>query len=106
MSMASERRKDLRVEWQSAATIRDAEGRQDRPCFVKDLSNGGAKITGVNPSEIPDRFMLRFARGARGLRACKVLWRNGDTLGVAFVNNAAVAGKPKLTRSATRQARA
>jgi hypothetical protein len=62
----------------------DAGKGQWHHCILKDLSDGGGKITGVAVKEVPDRFMLRFARGARGLRECKVVWRSSYDLGIAF----------------------
>jgi hypothetical protein len=89
--MARERRKNFRVEWNSSALIFDSDGIWSQPCVVKDLSNGGAKITSVRVSEIPDQFMLRIVRGSRGTRECNVLWRSSDTLGVAFTDRPAPA---------------
>src|SRR6185437_10553294 len=87
--MARERRKSFRVEWHSAGKIYDPDGDWSYACIVKDFSNGGAKITAVPVSDVPDRFMLRFVRGPRGARACHVLWRSLDTLGVEFTDVAA-----------------
>jgi hypothetical protein len=81
--MARERRENVRVEWASKATIDDGKGHWQH-CVLKDLSDGGGKITGVAVSEVPDRLMLRFARGARGLRECKVIWRSSDGVGIEF----------------------
>jgi hypothetical protein len=81
--MARERRENVRVEWASEATMDDGNGHR-HPCILKDLSDGGAKIIGVAVSEVPDRFTLRFARGARGLRKCKVVWRSAEGVGIEF----------------------
>jgi len=94
--MASERRRNLRVEWNSAASIYDLDGDRSFACTVKDFSNGGAKITSVPVNDVPDRFMLRFFRGSRGARKCHVLWRSLDTLGVEFTD--VVAGAERKTR--------
>jgi hypothetical protein len=84
--MARERRKNFRVEWHSAASIHDPDGAWKHACVVKDLSNGGAQITDLPVSDIPDQFVLRFLRGPRGVRKCQVLWRSLDTLGVEFTD--------------------
>jgi hypothetical protein len=84
--MARERRKNFRVEWNSAASIYDFDGDWSYACVLKDFSNGGAKITEIPVNDVPDRFMLRFFRGPRGVRECHVLWRSLDTLGVEFTD--------------------
>ena len=58
--MARERRKNFRVEWNSAASIYDFDGDWSYACVLKDFSNGGAKITEIPVNDVPDRFMLRF----------------------------------------------
>jgi hypothetical protein len=95
--MAREQRKDLRVQWQSSATIRDVGGRLIRTCILSDLSNGGAKLTTVNATTIPDQFILGIARGRGGSRRCRVLWRRKGMLGVAFTD--AIADEPNAARA-------
>jgi hypothetical protein len=97
--MARERRKNFRVEWNSSASIYDCDGNWGHSCVVKDLSNGGAKITAVPVSDVPDQFMLRIARGSRGTRKCHVLWRSPDALGVEFTDR--FAGAEPNTKRAT-----
>ena len=86
--MARERRKNFRVEWNSSAVFYPQDGKKGSACIVSDFSNGGAKITGVNPSAVPDHFALRLARGLKA-RKCHVLWRSADALGVEFVDQRA-----------------
>ena len=87
--MPRERRKNFRVEWNSAATICD--GDLARPCILANLSNGGARLEGVEADTVPDEFTLRFTRGRRGSRKCRVLWRADHALGVAFIDSPASA---------------
>jgi len=85
--MARERRKKFRVEWNSPATICDAEGGWECSCILSDFSSLGAKITDVQADTIPDEFILRITpRGRR--RKCRVLWRSSssNTLGVVFTD--------------------
>jgi|SRR5215211_1418972 len=82
--MPRERRTNFRVEWNSAATIYDRNGRRARPCIVTNFSNGGAKITGVVPETIADEIMLRLSPHSR-TRRCRVVWRTRDALGVEFI---------------------
>jgi PilZ domain len=81
--MRRERRKYLRVESSSAARI--FYGELVRPCIVSNLSNGGARITGVRAYTFPREFMLRATPHGR-IRKCHVLWRTDDALGVRFVD--------------------
>ncbi len=84
--MRRERRRNIRVEWHSPGKIYDGEGDLLGECVIKDLSNGGAKITGIAVRKVPGEFMLRIARGAVGMRRCHVLWKSATTMGVAFVD--------------------
>jgi hypothetical protein len=91
--MRQERRKNFRVEWNSAATIYDAERQLARPCILSDFSNGGAKITGVMASTVPDEFILRMARGHGRTRHCRVKWRTDDAVGIEFTDRIKSAAK-------------
>ena len=85
--MRRERRKYVRVEWNSPATI--YEGQLARPCIVSNFSNGGAKIVGVKATTIPDEFMLRITPGHGRIRKCRVLWRSDDAIRVQFIDRIA-----------------
>jgi hypothetical protein len=80
--MPRERRKNVRIEWNSPATIHDSERNLARPCILSSFSNGGAQITGVRANTIPDEFVLQITRD--DVRKCRVIWRTDDTLGVRF----------------------
>ncbi|MBV8429363.1 MAG: PilZ domain-containing protein [Hyphomicrobiales bacterium] len=84
--MRRDRRRNIRVEWHSPGKIYDGNGDLLSQCLIKDLSNGGAKITGVVVGKIPNEFTLRIARGAIGLRKCHVLWKNATTIGIEFID--------------------
>jgi hypothetical protein len=79
-----EQRKNFRVDWNVPATIYDVDRHLERPCVLSDLSNGGAKLTGIRASTIPDEFRLRTPLGDR--RACRVVWRTENALGVKFTD--------------------
>jgi len=81
--VSRDRRKNFRVEWNSAATIHDRRGRRVRPCVVANFSNGGAKIIGIRPDTVPDEFILRITPHSPP-RKCHVIWRSADALGVEF----------------------
>jgi hypothetical protein len=96
MQMRGERRKTFRVEWNSPATIYNLYHHLERPCILSDFSNGGAKITGVRVSTIPDEFLLRFSHGHGRPRKCRVIWRTDDTLGIEFADPIKHAERPNL----------
>jgi hypothetical protein len=79
-----ERRKNFRVTWNLPATIYDVERHLERPCILSDLSGGGARLSGVRASTIPDEFRLRTPLGDR--HSCHVVWRTDNELGVRFTD--------------------
>ena len=78
-----EHRKSFRVEWNSAAEIYDLDGRFVRLCIVSNFSNGGAKIIGLKPGTVPDKFLLRISPRCR-TQTCHVIRRSKDGLAVEF----------------------
>jgi PilZ domain-containing protein len=56
-----------------------------RPCVVQDMSTSGAKITIEDSNSLPAKLRLAFSRDARTGRACGVVWRRGQTVGIKFV---------------------
>ncbi|MDI1345901.1 MAG: PilZ domain-containing protein [Pseudolabrys sp.] len=56
-------------------------------CTVADISEGGAGLTFVSISVIPDTFELEI-KGEVEIRTCKVAWRAGPhRMGVAFTRD-------------------
>jgi hypothetical protein len=87
-----ERRKNFRVEWNSAAKIYDRDGHFAALCIVSNFSNGGAKIVGLEPDTVPDEFILRISPRTRAQK-CLVVRRTRDGLGVKFTGSARSAGE-------------
>jgi hypothetical protein len=54
-------------------------------CTVQNITGGGACLKLANTYGIPETFDLTFEHG-RTRRACRVVWRTGDQLGVAFAD--------------------
>ena len=52
-------------------------------CTVQNITGGGACLKLANTAGVPDVFELTFEIG-RTRRACRVIWRTADTLGVTF----------------------
>jgi hypothetical protein len=61
-------------------------GRSTFNCIMRDLSLGGAKLQIESPRGIPDTFDLLTPDTPR--RPCRVAWRNGLSVGIAFLNAA------------------
>ncbi|SCB51348.1 hypothetical protein GA0061099_101726 [Bradyrhizobium yuanmingense] len=53
------------------------------PCLVRDLSNRGAGIQLNGLTLLPTEFSLSFD-GFRTTSPCRLIWRQGDFIGVAF----------------------
>lgn len=47
------------------------------------------------PDKIPERFTLLLAAEHGTLRRCKVMWREENQLGLAFINPPAVKSSPR-----------
>ena len=52
-------------------------------CTVQNITSGGACLKLANTYGVPETFELTFEHG-RTRRACRVVWRTNDELGVAF----------------------
>jgi hypothetical protein len=52
-------------------------------CTVQDITGGGACLKLANTYGVPETFELTFEAG-RTRRACRVVWRTDDKLGVVF----------------------
>jgi len=57
-----------------------------RPCTMSDVSHTGARLVLENNDELPEQFMLLLTRNGGTRRRCRVIWRAGVTVGVAFAN--------------------
>jgi hypothetical protein len=53
-------------------------------CAIVDISEGGARISLEADEQLPEAFMLLLTRNGRTRRNCRLVWRNGQTLGVEF----------------------
>jgi PilZ domain len=52
-------------------------------CTVENITGGGACLQLASTFGVPGTFDLTFEHG-RTRRRCRVVWRTGDKLGVAF----------------------
>ena len=77
-------------------------------CVVKNLSEGGAKLTGRNLPALPERFDLSIPQRNLKYRV-QVRWRVGDQLGVVFEHvypSAELTPEVKMARQQQREKQA
>jgi hypothetical protein len=80
--MLSERRKDRRNIINRTATFQADVGALPRDCMIIDVSRGGARLL-IDGADVPDRFHLLIEQNEH--RECRVVWRLGGEIGIAFV---------------------
>ena len=54
-------------------------------CMMHDISSGGARLALREAGEVPDLFVLRLDTAGRAWLRCRLVWRRGNDLGVAFI---------------------
>ena len=54
------------------------------PCAIVDISESGARLSLENDDALPETFTLLLTRNGRTRRHCRVVWRDGPTLGVEY----------------------
>jgi hypothetical protein len=82
--MLRERRKDHRYTVNRAAQFRTDIGALPRDCMIADISTGGARLL-IQGVDVPDQFYLLISGEDGAHRECRVVWRLGGEIGVAFV---------------------
>lgn len=53
-------------------------------CMLSDISDTGARLNVEDSTAIPDHFMLWLASNGSARRACSVVWRQPQQIGVRF----------------------
>jgi hypothetical protein len=53
-------------------------------CDVLNISDGGACIVTHSKHMLPAHFVIFFTLDGSERRTCRVIWRNGNEIGVAF----------------------
>jgi PilZ domain len=80
-----ERRSISRTTISKSALLFFDEQRGVLNCTVRDITNCGAGILLQDPNVLPMDFELTFDH-FRTIRRCRVMWRQGDFVGVSFQN--------------------
>jgi hypothetical protein len=91
-----ERRQDprIRFEHERPAQMMAIDGTWQRPCTIDDISDAGAKLTvGDSIQGLPlKEFFLVLSAFGLAYRHCRLIWVNGDQIGVSFAGRSR---KPK-----------
>ena len=82
--MFGEKRKSKRHSINRVAKFVTEPGALPRECIVTDISAGGARLF-TEAANIPDQFRLLIDGDTPIREECRVVWRLGGELGVAFV---------------------
>jgi hypothetical protein len=85
-SESTERRKHPREDVDHPCWLRTDNS--SHPARISNFSKGGARISYVAHSQIPDRFDLLMTEDGKVGRRCKVVWRSDREFGVEFVARA------------------
>ena len=80
----AELRKKPRQQFHYNARIQTSSDAPLVPCAIVDISESGARLSLEAEAQLPEAFMLLLTRNGRTRRHCRLVWRNGQTLGVEF----------------------
>jgi hypothetical protein len=58
-----------------------------RKCMLWDVSDAGARVTGVD-DDLPEEFILLLSKDGNTRRRCRQVWRTDDRVGVEFLREA------------------
>jgi hypothetical protein len=87
--MSEEKRAGRRVWFEQvlAARMMGLDGTWQRQCVVDNVSDGGAKLRVNDTIEgLPlQEFILVLSPTGRAYRHCRLVWVNGDRIGVSFL---------------------
>jgi hypothetical protein len=81
----AELRKKPRRQFQYTARIIADAAAPPRPCAISDISDTGARIVLNSEADVPEQFVLLLTKEGRARRKCRVVWRSGAMVGVAFM---------------------
>jgi hypothetical protein len=84
-----ERRALKRIELNQLALVHVDGVRGVHPCLVMDIHREGAKLHSSTHHTVAYNFALSLD-GFKTTRHCRVLWRNGNTCGVKFIDRGGV----------------
>lgn len=78
-------RRESRKEVGRKAWLDIGNGRPLLVCTLIDISSSGAKLALDDTAQVPSTFALQLTRDGKMNVPCRIVWRNVDALGIAFV---------------------
>ena len=84
--MQPDRRKHRRVTLTRPCWLSLADGSTWGQCTLNNISAEGAKVVAPMASELKDRFEIHFTRDGSVAFGARVIWRNGNQVGVQFTD--------------------
>ena len=84
------RRKFVRRRMFKGGCLTFGEHAHSAGCLIRDLSDGGARVTLTDGRRIPSEVVLSFDDG-RPARHCFVKWRRDGLLGMQFIDSQPIA---------------
>jgi len=82
-----ELRKKPRRPFQYGAKILKDKESPALACSISDISDSGAQLHLANDVELPEKFILLLTANGGARRLCRVIWRDGLSIGVKFPDN-------------------
>jgi len=83
-AMAAEQRKSNRRPIGTRAWVDFGPDARMHQCFIKDMSDTGARLAMALSVPVPPEFVLQFSPDGSVGRRCEVRWRAGIEIGVKF----------------------
>jgi PilZ domain len=83
-AMAAEQRKSNRRPIGTRAWADFGPDARMHQCFIKDMSDTGARLAMALSVPVPPEFVLQFSPDGSVGRRCEVRWRSGIEIGVKF----------------------
>lgn len=80
----AEMRKKARRSFHYNAKIMKDKDSAPLACAISDISESGARLSLESDVELPAEFILLLTSNGRARRHCRVVWRDGLTVGVKF----------------------
>jgi PilZ domain len=91
-SMSTNNRRTSRQEVNSPAWLEIGNDSRLRRCKLIDISANGARLIVEDVENTPDSFNLLLSRFGSPSYRCNVVWKQGDEMGVEFLDAAASDG--------------
>jgi hypothetical protein len=81
----TDRRRDARKEISRSAMLDFGRMVPKRPCTIKDISEGGARLHVGLLIDLPNRFSLLVSPARTVRRECQLVWASEFEVGIKFV---------------------